>query len=140
MLLTISILPLTDLARTRSRRFLQRRRSVMSEEMKMILDQLKLMSGKIDHMTDDVSELRTDVAELKQNDKKREHELHTIKLLLENEIRPSIRIIAEGHLDLSRNLHEVLKMRDQDEMLRLRVNVLESEVRELKERVDKGST
>lgn len=55
-----------------------------------------------------------------------------IKIIIENEIRPNIQRIAEGHLDLSRNLHDVIKYKDEIEMLSIRSRMLESEVRELK--------
>lgn len=41
---------------------------------------------------------------------KLENDVTDIKLTLENEIRVNIQRVAEGHLDLSRNLHEALKI------------------------------
>lgn len=40
-----------------------------------------------------------------------------IKLTFENEIRTNIKRVAEGHLDLSRNLHEAMKIDSEKEML-----------------------
>ncbi|MCM1267955.1 MAG: hypothetical protein NC302_08630 [Bacteroidales bacterium] len=60
------------------------------------------------------------------------NDITDIKLTLENEIRVNIQRVAEGHLDLSRNLHEALKIDNEKEMLAIRVNVLESEVRRIK--------
>lgn len=115
---------------------------MLSEETKMILDQLKVMNGKIDHLTLDVSGLKTDVSalksdvsELKETTKRHENDLRSIKLMLENEIRPSIHIIAEGHLDLNRKMNELVKIHADDEMLRLRVTALENDVREIKEHI-----
>ena len=67
---------------------------------------------------------------------KLENDVTDIKLTLENEIRTNIQHIAEGHLDLSRNLHEALKIDHEKEMLAIRVNVLETEVRRLKDRIE----
>ena len=129
---------------------------MLSEETKMILDQLKVMNGKIDHLTldvsglktdvsalksdvstlkSDVSALKSDVSELKETTKRHENDLRSIKLMLENEIRPSIHIIAEGHLDLNRKMNELVKIHADDEMLRLRVTALENDVREIKEHI-----
>ena len=122
---------------------------MLSEETKMILDQLKVMNGKIDHLTldvsglktdvsalkSDVSTLKSDVSELKETTKRHENDLRSIKLMLENEIRPSIHIIAEGHLDLNRKMNELVKIHADDEMLRLRVTALENDVREIKEHI-----
>lgn len=58
-----------------------------------------------------------------------------IQLTLENETNRNIKIVAEGHLDLSRKLDEALKVDNEKEMLMIRVNALESEVRRLKEKL-----
>lgn len=63
---------------------------------------------------------------------KLENDVTDIKLTLENEIRVNIQRVAEGHLDLSRNLHEALKIDNEKEMLAIRVSVLETELRRIK--------
>ena len=80
----------------------------MTEEAKMILEELKKLNDKV-----------TD-----------------IQLTLENETNKNIKIIAEGHLDLSRKLDEALKVDNEKEMLLIRVNRLENELRRLKARVE----
>lgn len=62
-------------------------------------------------------------------------EITDIQLTLENETNRNIKIIAEGHLDLSRKLDDALKVNTEKEMLLIRVNRLENEVRRLKERI-----
>ena len=80
----------------------------MTEETKMILDRLDKLDNKI----------------------------KDIQLTLENETNKNIQIIAEGHLDLSRKLDEALKVDNEKEMLLIRVNRLENELRRLKVRVE----
>lgn len=80
----------------------------MTEETKMILEELKKLNDKV-----------TD-----------------IQLTLENETNKNIKIIAEGHLDLSRKLDDALKVDNEKEMLLIRVNRLENELRRLKARVE----
>ena len=80
----------------------------MTEETKMIFEELKKLNDKV-----------TD-----------------IQLTLENETNKNIKIIAEGHLDLSRKLDEALKVDSEKEMLMIRVNRLENELRRLKARVE----
>jgi hypothetical protein len=63
------------------------------------------------------------------------NEIKSIELTLENETNRNIKIIAEGHLDLSRKLDEALKVENEKEMLLLRVNHLENELRKVKERI-----
>ena len=122
---------------------------MLSTEAKMILEQLHRMDDKIDLLSGDVSGLKTDVSglkfdvadlkidvsDLKETTKRHGNELRSIKLMLENEIRPSIRIIAEGHLDLNRKMNDLIQMHTDDEMFRLRVTALENDVREIKEHI-----
>lgn len=67
---------------------------------------------------------------------KLENDITDIKLTLENEIRVNIQRVAEGHLDLSRNLHEALKIDSEKEMLAIRVSVLETELRRIKTQLE----
>ena len=62
--------------------------------------------------------------------------LKNIELTLENEITPNIMRVAEAHLDLSRKLDDALKIDREKEMMVLKINILDGEVRRLKERVD----
>ena len=80
----------------------------MIEETKMIMDELAKLNAKI-----------TD-----------------IQLTLENVTNKNIQIIAEGHLDLSRKLDDALKVENEKEMLLIRVNRLENELRRVKERIE----
>lgn len=59
-----------------------------------------------------------------------------IQMTLENETNKEISIIAEGHLDLSRKLDDALKVENEKEMLLLRVNRLENEIRRIKQRIE----
>ncbi len=62
-------------------------------------------------------------------------ELRSLQLTLENETNRNIALIAEGHLDLCRKLDDAMKVENEKEMLLIRVNTLENEVRKLKERI-----
>ena len=68
--------------------------------------------------------------------KKLENKVTEVQMTLENETNKEIRIIAEGHLDLSRKLDDALKVENEKEMLLLRVTHLEHEVRRLKQRIE----
>lgn len=61
--------------------------------------------------------------------------LRNVRLKLENEIAENIKRVAEGHMDLSRNLHEAMKPQTEIEMLVIRVNSLETKVRDLQQKV-----
>ena len=77
---------------------------------------------------DKVTTPESDMQEVKQKVTK-------IDLTLENEIRVNIQRVAEGHLDLSRNLHEAMKTSNEIELLAIKVRMLESDIRELKHRI-----
>lgn len=81
-------------------------------------------------MTDSemIKSIYTDMQEMKQ-------QIKDLQLTLENETNRNIKIIAEGHLDLSRKLDDALKVDNEKEMLLIRVNSLENDVRRLKERI-----
>ncbi len=79
--------------------------------------------------------LLSEMQELKQRTTNIETSVADIKLTLENEIRVNIQRVAEGHLDLSRNLHEAMKPNNEIEMLAIKVRMLETDIRELKARL-----
>ena len=60
----------------------------------------------------------------------------SIELTLENETNPNIKTIAEGHLDSPRKLDDALKVENEKEMLLIRVNTLENELRKIKEKIE----
>lgn len=76
-----------------------------------------------------------DTQALKQKVSNIESNVTDIKLTLENEIRVNIQRLAEGHLDLSRNLHDAMKPSNEIEMLAIKVRMLESDVRDLKNKI-----
>ena len=100
------------------------------------------MKGEISGLKGDVSGLKTDMTSVKGEISGLRGELSDVKtdvqstkMILENEIRVNIQRVAEGHLDLSRNLHEAMKPNNTMEMLQIQVSVLESKVKELERKV-----
>ena len=61
-------------------------------------------------------------------------EITAIKLTLENVTNKNIQIIAEGHLDLSRKLDDALGSERDNKMIKIKLNILEHDVMQLKER------
>lgn len=64
-----------------------------------------------------------------------EEETRRTRIILENETNPNIKAIAEGHLDLSWKLHEAIKIDNEKEMIKIRLNILEGEMKLLKEQM-----
>lgn len=82
---------------------------------------LKAMADMLALIKNDIKDTRADIKD--------------IQLTLENETNKNISLIAEGHLDLSRKLDDALKVENEKEMLLIRVNRLENEIRRIKEKI-----
>lgn len=61
--------------------------------------------------------------------------INGIEVHLENVTDKNIKIIAEGHTDLSRKLDEALKVENEKELLLIRMNYLEGELAKVKQRL-----
>ena len=93
-------------------------------------------SEKLDLLLKKAGTMEADIKELKQRTGNMENSVSDIRLTLENEIRVNIQRVAEGHLDLSRNLHEALKVDSEKEVLAIRLNVFETELRKIKKQLE----
>ena len=98
-------------------------------------EKLDILLEKVSGIESDVGNLKSDIGNLKSDLQDIKHKVTKIDLTLENEIRVNIKRVAEGHLDLSRNLHEAMKPNNEIEMLSIKVNMLESDVKELKHKI-----
>lgn len=72
---------------------------------------------------------KTDIRDLKSR-------VSSIEMTLENETNRNIRIIAEGHADLSRKLDEALKVESEKELLLVRTNIMENDIRKIKDKLE----
>lgn len=93
-----------------------------SEKLDLLLKQMGAMDERFTQLDNRLMKLENGVTD--------------IRLTLENETGPNIRRVAEGHLDLSRKLDEALKVENEKEMLIIRVNTLENEMRRMKDKVN----
>ena len=100
------------------------------------------VKGEVNGVKQELNDVRSEVGGVNQelNDIKRsvagvEKIVKDVQLTLENETNRNIQIIAEGHLDLSRKLDEAVKIDNEKEILKLRVNRLESELEKTKSRL-----
>ena len=104
-----------------------------SEKLDLLLKQIGAMDERFMHR---FSQMDDRFTQLDNCLMKLENGVTDIRLTLENEIGPNIRRVAEGHLDLSRKLDEALKVENEKEMLIIRVNTLENEMRRMKDKVN----
>ena len=114
----------------------------MEEKLNLILSKLgsletdmQGMKADMQGMKADMTDMKADMQGMKDDIKRLDAKVAKIELTLENEIRVNIQRIAEGHLDLSRILHDAMKPNAEVEMLAIKVRKLESEVRDIKLRL-----
>ena len=99
---------------------IDRRFESIDERFQSIDDKLECMGADIKGLKDSMQRLECRVT--------------SIGLALENEIRPNICIIAENHVELNRKLNGVLDYDCERETALIRLNMLETKVRELQEK------
>lgn len=77
----------------------------------------------------DMQDMKTDIRDLKSR-------VSGIEMTLENETNRNIRIIAEGHADLCRKLDEALKVENEKELLLVRTNIMENDIRKIRDKLE----
>lgn len=108
----------------------------VKSEIADIKTDVSALKTDVDDLKTDVNALKTDVSALKTDIDNLKLRAALIETTLENETNRNIRIIAEGHTDLSRKLDHVLQMESEKEMFLIRFNVMESEVQKIKQHLD----
>ena len=133
----------------------------INDNVIVMKNDMAMMKGDIVELKGDVAELKSDMAEVKSDmtvvktdiidlrndmntmegriDAKMEQlneNVKGIRFTIENEIRPSIALIAESHFILNRKLDEAIRVAGSIEMTRIRVSILEDDVKKLKRAVN----
>lgn len=85
---------------------------------------------------DDVQIIKELLQPIYDDTKNIKRRISDIESTLENVTNKNISIIAEDHLDLSRKLDEALKVENEKELLLIRVNMLENDIKKIKQRLD----
>ena len=110
----------------------------MNKQFDDINNQIAEMKTDINKQFDDVNskfdDINNQMSEMKADIQKMKNEIREISLTLENETNRNIKIIAEGHLDLSRKLDKALTVENEKEMALIRINMMENEIRRIKEK------
>lgn len=108
----------------------------MDERMSKMENSIQVLQDGQQKMQDDILGLKQDQEVMSRDMKDVKQRVTGIEMTLENEVIRNIKIIAENHTDLSRKLDDALKVDNEKELLLIRVNILENEVRKLKERLN----
>ena len=92
-------------------------------------EMLQAIYSDMQNMKNDMQDMKTDIRDLKGR-------VSSIEMTLENETNRNIRIIAEGHADLCRKLDEALKVENEKELLLVRTNIMENDIRKIKDNLE----
>ena len=114
---------------------LEERVTIIENRLSALEKRVAIIENRLSVVEDRLSALEERVAIIENRLSAVEQDVRQIKLVAENELRVNIKRIAEGHLDLSRNLHEAIKPCAEMEMLTVRVGILESDVRNIKKKM-----
>ena len=104
------------------------------ENVKNINSTLNNMNKQFDDVNSKFDDINNQMSEMKADIQKMKNEIREISLTLENETNRNIKIIAEGHLDLSIKLDKALTVENEKEMALIRINMMENEIRRIKEK------
>ena len=99
--------------------------SILKEDVKDLQQRMIIVEGKTDNLQFTVNEMQSELAETKR-------EILSLRTTIENVTNRNIRIIAEGHLDLENKLDRSIKAGSETEVMQVRVNMIEDEMRTLK--------
>ena len=114
---------------------LNQRTAKLEQDMTEVKQDVTEVKQDVADLKQDMTEVKQDVADLKQN-------VTEMKLSLENETNHNIQLLAENHCDLVDKLNQAIPVADkallnevQISGLRIRVDSLEKEVAEMKDRI-----
>ena len=108
-------------------------------EVKELRKDVTELQVEVKELRKDVTELQGDVVELQTGMEKLSTDVERlgrktekIEFIMENELRPNICKIAEGHLDLSRKLDMVRVRRSECTLMDIKISGLQLDIREIK--------
>lgn len=112
---------------------------VMREEISPLTERMDRLETKVNGLETKVNGLEAKVDGLETKVEANAKAIREVQVTLENDIDRKINIIAEGHLDVSRNLDKAIRVSQTQEEYQLRVVALETEVRRLKNRLKENA-
>lgn len=108
----------------------------MKNDMQEMKTDMQGMKTDMQNMKSDMKEMKTDMQGMKTDIQDLRGRVSGIEMTLENETNRNIRIIAEGHADLCRKLDEALKVENEKELLLVRTNIMENDIRKIKDKLE----
>ena len=121
---------------------LNQRTAKLEQGMTEVKQDVADLKQDMTEVKQDVADLKQDVTGLKQDVTGLKQDMTEMKLSLENETNHNIQLLAENHCDLVDKLNQAIPVADkallnevQISGLRIRVDSLEKEVAEMKDRI-----
>ncbi len=105
---------------------------VVTKAMEPVREEVKELRADVTKLQVDVEELQTGMEKLSTDVERLGRKTEKIEFIMENELRPNICKIAEGHLDLSRKLDMVRVRRSEYTLMDIKVSGLQLDIREIK--------
>lgn len=108
---------------------------VVTKAMEPVREEVKELRADVTKLQVDVEELQTGMEKLSTDVERLGRKTEKIEFIMENELRPNICKIAEGHLDLSRKLDMVRVRRSEYTLLDIKVSGLQLDIREIRDKL-----
>ena len=108
---------------------------VVTKAMEPVREEVKELRADVTKLQVDVEELQTGMEKLSTEVERLGRKTEKIEFIMENELRPNICKIAEGHLDLSRKLDMVRVRRSEYTLLDIKVSGLQLDIREIRDKL-----
>lgn len=105
------------------------------EDVKELRKDVTELQVGMTELRKDVTELQTGMEKLRTDVDILSRKTDRIECMMENELRPNICKIAEGHLDLSRKLDMVRVRRSEYTLLDIKVSGLQLDIREIRDKL-----
>ena len=102
--------------------------SYMKEGFEKIDERFEKMDKRFDDNEGSIADLKFILEDTRDR-------VLNVEMRIKNEISTNIQLIAEGHLDTLRQIKEMIPSSGEVEMMKIRLNVLESKVGELQRKI-----
>ena len=109
---------------------LEKRMDRLESRMDGLESRMDGLESRMDGLESRTENLETGLANAKEELGKK---IAGVELNLENQVCPSVRIIAENHLELYKNLKSIIEFKPSHDLLEIRVSSLEISMKRIKE-------
>lgn len=102
----------------------EERLTSVEERLTSAEERLTSVEERLTSLEGRVTGLESDIADIKQK-------IASLEITIESETNKNIRIVAEGHLDINRKLDEAIKASYDNDIYKMKVNMLDAEIKRI---------